>query len=133
MTSIHLQPGDMNYIAVSALFVIGFVGIILSANLIKKLIALTVFQSSILLLFVSLGKSDGGTAPIYVEVPEQLYVNPLPHVLMLTAIVVGVAVNAVGLALAIKIKEHYGTLREDEILAEDNAFYQEERRLDVYK
>lgn len=129
----HLEPGDMNYLACAILFVVGFAGIILSANLIKKLIGLTVLQSSILLLFVSMGKVDNGVAPIYTEVSDQLYVNPLPHVLMLTAIVVGVAVNAVGLALTIKIKEHYGTLREDEILAADNTFYQEERRLDVYK
>lgn len=133
MTFAELTPGDMNYIAVAALFAIGFAGMVLCANLIKKLIALTVFQSSVLLLFVSLGKTDGAVPPIYTEGADVIYTNPLPHVLMLTAIVVGVAVNAVGLALAVKIKEHYGTLREDEILAEDNAFNQEERRLDVYR
>jgi multicomponent Na+:H+ antiporter subunit C len=74
----------------------------------------------VILLYVSMGKVSGGTAPIYIEGREDVvYSNPLPHVLMLTAIVVGVATLALGLALVVRIKEEYGTVEEDEIVRMD--------------
>jgi multicomponent Na+:H+ antiporter subunit C len=81
---------------------------------------INVFQTSVILLYVSMGKIEGGTAPILIEGRDGvIYTNPLPHVLMLTAIVVGVASTAVGLALVVRIKEAYGTVEEDEIVALD--------------
>jgi multicomponent Na+:H+ antiporter subunit C len=81
---------------------------------------MNIFQVSVIMLYVSMGKVSGGTPPILIEgAPDTLYSNPLPHVLMLTAIVVGVATTAVGLALAVRIKEAYGTVEEDEIVAAD--------------
>ena len=92
-------------------------------NLVKKLMGLNVFQVGVILFYVSMGKVDGGTAPIVPngvpEGAEVLYSNPLPHVLMLTAIVVGVATMALGLALVVRIQEAYGTAEEDEIVALD--------------
>jgi multicomponent Na+:H+ antiporter subunit C len=81
-------------------------------------VGLGLFQSSVYLLYVAPGKLVGGTAPI-VGAGFTVYSNPLPHVLILTAIVVGVATLAVGLALVVRIREAYGTVEEDEILAAD--------------
>lgn len=104
-----------NYWIFIALMLVGFIGVITHSNLIKKMIGLGIFQVSVLLLYVSAGNVLGATPPILVDGAEH-YINPLPHVLMLTAIVVGVAVLAVGLALIVRIKEAYGTIEEDEIL-----------------
>lgn len=98
------------------LMMLGFYTVIVSPNLVKKLIGLSLFQTSVLLLYVGAGKVAGGEAPIYTEGAE-LYSNPLPQVLMLTAIVVGVATTSVGLALAVRIRHAYGTVEEDEIIA----------------
>jgi len=87
-------------------------------NLIKKLVGLAIFQTSVYLLYIAPGKLIGGTAPI-VSSEFQVYSNPLPHVLILTAIVVGVATLALGLALVVRLKEAYGSIEEDEILAQD--------------
>lgn len=92
--------------------------VIARGNLIKKLVGLSIFQTSVYLLYIAPGKLIGGTAPV-VHSDFQVYSNPLPHVLILTAIVVGVATLALGLALAVRIREAYGTLEEDEILARD--------------
>lgn len=100
------------------LMMIGFFGVIARGNLVKKMMGLAIFQVSVLLFYVSLADVTGGAVPVIKEVGA-LYVNPLPHVLMLTAIVVGVAVMAVGLALIVRIKEAYGTIEEDEIIALD--------------
>lgn len=104
-----------NYWIVVFLMMTGFYVLISRGNLIKKLIGLGVFQTSVFMLYISLGKVAGGTAPILVDDPEAVYSNPLPHVLILTAIVVGIATTSVGLALAVRIKEAYGTVEEDEI------------------
>jgi multicomponent Na+:H+ antiporter subunit C len=93
---------------------IGFYTVIAKPNFIKKLIGLTLFQTSIFLFFISLGKVKGGTAPIVVPFTT-LYSNPLPHALILTAIVVSVSTLAVALAIIVNIKETYGTVEEDEI------------------
>ena len=92
--------------------------VIARGNLIKKLIGLGIFQTSVYLLYIAPGKLIGGTAPI-VDSDFRVYSNPLPHVLILTAIVVGVATLALGLALVVRIREAYDTIEEDEILALD--------------
>src|SRR5690606_36327470 len=102
------------------LMVAGLYVVMARGNLIKKLVGLTVFQTSVYLLYIAPGKLIGGTAPILA--PQYgLYSNPLPHVLILTAIVVGVATLALGLALAVRIREAYGSIEEDEIIAAYNA------------
>jgi multicomponent Na+:H+ antiporter subunit C len=93
---------------------------IASGNLIKKLIGLGIFQTSVYLLYIAPGKLIGGTAPIISEA-FKTYSNPLPHVLILTAIVVGVATLALGLAIVVRVREAYGTIEEDEILERDGA------------
>ena len=88
-------------------------------NLIKKLVGLSLFQSSVYLLYLLPGKIFGGTAPI-LDARFTIYANPLPHVLILTAIVVGIGTLALGLTLVIRINEAYGTIEEDEIIALDH-------------
>jgi multicomponent Na+:H+ antiporter subunit C len=87
-------------------------------NLVKKLIGLSIFQTSVYLLYIAPGKLIGGTAPIVSEA-YKVYSNPLPHVLILTAIVVGIATLALGLAIVVRIREAYGSIEEDEIFAAD--------------
>ena len=112
------QLGDSwNYIVVIILMMTGLFIVIARANLIKKLIGLSIFQTSVFLFYISLGKVAGGTAPILDGNPGTLYSNPLPHVLILTAIVVGVATTALGLALILRINEAFGSIEEDEIIA----------------
>jgi multicomponent Na+:H+ antiporter subunit C len=112
--------GHFNYWAVVILMMVGFYTLIARGNLVKKIIGLNVFQTSVFMLYISMGKVVGGTAPILVESGEDvLYSNPIPHVLILTAIVVGVATTALGLSLTVRIYEAYGTIEEDEI--EDEA------------
>lgn len=109
-----------NYLAVVFLMMTGFYVVIARENLIKKLIGLSIFQTSVFLLYISIGKLDGGTAPILDERFET-YTNPLPSVLILTAIVVGIATTSVGLALVARIHEEYGTIEENEIQAQDDV------------
>jgi multicomponent Na+:H+ antiporter subunit C len=108
--------GLVNYWAVVVLMMVGFYTLIARGNLVKKLIGLNIFQTSVFIMYISVGKVTGGTAPILVNGGEDiLYSNPIPHVLILTAIVVGVATLAVGLSLVVRIKEAYGTIEEDVI------------------
>ena len=116
--------GLYNYWAVVALMMAGLYILIARHNLIKKLIGLGLFQTSIFYLYITLGKVAGGTAPILTDpegagvagrTGEVVYSNPLPHVLILTAIVVGIATSAVALALAIRIHEEFGTIEDDEL------------------
>ena len=106
--------GLVNYWAFIFLMMVGFYILISQGNLIKKLVGLNVFQTSVFILYISMGKIRGGTAPILTE-GDPVYSNPLPHVLILTAIVVGVATLALGLSLVVRIHEAYGTVEEDEI------------------
>jgi multicomponent Na+:H+ antiporter subunit C len=94
--------------------------VIARGNLIKKLVGLSILQTSVYLLYIAPGKLVGGTAPI-IDARYTVYSNPLPHVLILTAIVVGIATLALGLALAVRIREAYGSIEEDEILDADRA------------
>lgn len=105
-----------NYWVVIFLMMVGFYILISRGNLVKKVIGLNIFQTSVFMLYISMGKITGGTAPILDNsLDSAVYSNPLPHVLILTAIVVGIATTSVGLALIVRIKEAYGTIEEDEI------------------
>jgi multicomponent Na+:H+ antiporter subunit C len=117
--------------AVIVIMMAGFYIMIARYNLVKKIIGLSIFQTGIFYFYVGLGKVDNGTAPIFIEssvvkgVAEEMvviYSNPLPHVLILTAIVVSVATMAVGLALIVRIYEKYGSIEEDDIQAIDSKF-----------
>lgn len=110
-----------NYWIVVGLMMIGFYTMISRGHLVKKLIGLTVFQTSAMIMYISLGKVRGGTAPILVEGTDVAYASPLPSVLILTAIVVSVATLAVGLALVVRIHEAFGTVEEDEIREQEDA------------
>jgi len=110
--------GLYNYWIVVFLMMAGFYIVIAHDNLVKKIIGLNVFQSSVFILYITFGKVQGGTAPIIAE-GITTYSNPLPHVLILTAIVVGVATTALGLALVVRINEAYGTIEDDEIHVQD--------------
>ncbi len=124
-----------NYWAYVILMMVGFYAMIVKSNLVKKIVGMSIFQTAVILFYVSIGCKKGATIPILVHhghadaaqqghgalshVVEAVhtadYINPLPHVLMLTAIVVGVATLGVALALAIRVYKEYGTLEEDEI------------------
>ena len=113
--------GRYNYWLVIVLMMVGLYVVVARGNLVKKLVGLNLFQVSVFLFYISVGKIAGGTAPIYVDDPNALYSNPLPHVLILTAIVVGVATLAVGLSLVIRIQRAYGTIEEDDIQEADKG------------
>jgi len=133
----------LNYIAVVVLMMGGLYIVFSSGNLIKRMIGLALFQTTTGLFYISLAKVAGGTAPIHVDAtsPEGqalagrldpsyvalygidgvVYSNPLPQVLILTAIVVGVATLAVGLSIAVRIREAYGTVESADLAAQDRA------------
>ena len=113
-------PGLVNYWVFIFLMMVGFYILISQGNLIKKIVGLNIFQTSVFILYISMGKIEGGTAPIFTD-GNPVYSNPLPHVLILTAIVVGVATTALGLSLVVRIHEAYGTVEEDEIQNMDLA------------
>jgi len=112
--------GHYNYWVVIFLMMVGFYTVISRGNLVKKIVGLNIFQVSVFLLYISISTVEGGAIPIITEGVE-LYSNPLPHVLILTAIVVGIATTALALALVIRIKEAYGTIEEDEIHEQDHT------------
>jgi multicomponent Na+:H+ antiporter subunit C len=112
--------GHFSYFVTVFLMIAGLFVVIARGNLIKKLVGLGIFQTSVYLLYIAPGKLVGGTAPILAE-GFSVYSNPLPHVLILTAIVVGVATLALGLALVVRIREAYDSIEEDEILRRDEA------------
>ncbi|MCP4752811.1 MAG: cation:proton antiporter subunit C [Proteobacteria bacterium] len=118
-----------NYWAFIILMMIGLYAMIAKKNLVKKIIGMSIFQTAIILFYVSSGAKKNATLPIiehgHGETPHPIlavdYINPLPHVLMLTAIVVSVATLGVALALAIRVYHQYGTLEEDEIHSQING------------
>jgi multicomponent Na+:H+ antiporter subunit C len=111
-----------NYWMAVILMMIGLYAMIAKKNLIKKIVGMNIFQTAIILFYISIGFKKGGTIPILEHnghvIDVAKYSNPLPHVLMLTAIVVSVSTFGVALALAIKIYQEHGTLEENEILSE---------------
>lgn len=113
-------PGLYNDFIAIFLMMAGFYVVISQGNLVKKLVGLSLFQASVFIFYISIGKVAGGHAPI-LTAGVTSYSNPLPHVLILTAIVVGVATTALGLALVVRIQEAYGSVEEEEIQAQDRA------------
>jgi len=107
-----------NYWVVIALTMLGMYVVMANPNLVKKIIGLNIFQTAVFIFYISTGELEGGTAPILSDA-FTIYTNPLPHVLILTAIVVGVATTALALALAVRIYRAYQTIEEDEIDAKD--------------
>jgi multicomponent Na+:H+ antiporter subunit C len=113
----QLLATRFEYWVTAALMVVGFYGMFMKHNLVKKLIGLNIMQTAIILLFISMSVQPGGTVPIIQEgAPDAVYMSPLPHVLMLTAIVVMVGTSGVAFALLIRIHDRYGTLEEDDLL-----------------
>ena len=112
------MSGIVVYWLIATLLVVGLVTMISHANLVKKVIGLNIFQAAVILFYVTMAKVRGGTAPI-LGPGYDTFSNPLPHVLMLTAIVVGVAVTAVALSIIVRIHEAYGTIDDDELIRKD--------------
>ena len=107
--------GLYHYWVFAILLMIGFYAVIAKRNLVKKLIGLSLFQAAVFLLYITMGKVDDGTAPIFPETGAAVFSNPLPQVLILTAIVVGISTTALGLGVVVRIKEEYDSIEEHEI------------------
>ena len=105
---------SFNYWVVVGLMTCGLYIVFATSNYVKKIVGLNIFQTSVFILYISIGKVSGGTAPILADT-HQVYSNPLPHVLILTAIVVGVATTALGLALVVRIRARFGTIDDIEV------------------
>ena len=118
--------GIWNYWIVFLLMMIGLFLVIGRKNFLKKIVGLTIFQTSVFLLYITFGKIKGGTPPILNNAIDTIYSNPLPHVLILTAIVVGVATTALGLSLVLRINSEYGSIEEDDISAQDLVDYHDQ-------
>ena len=112
--------GLYNYWIFIVLMMIGFYIVMAQHNLIKKVVGLNVFQVSVFIFYISMSKVEDGSAPIIAD-GITVYSNPLPHVLILTAIVVGVATTALALALVVRIRDAYGSIEEDDIEASERA------------
>jgi len=118
-----------NYWVYIILMMVGFYAIITKKNLVKKIIGLNIVQTAIILFYISIGAKKGATLPIIVHghdagmhsVHASDYINPLPHVLMLTAIVVMISTTGVGLAIVLRIYHAYGTVEEDELPAKEGG------------
>ena len=113
-------PGLLNIWVVIALMMAGLFTVMANTNMVKKIIGLNIFQVSVFVFFITLGKVGDGTAPI-LEDRFETYSNPLPHVLILTAIVVGVATTALALALLVRIQDRFGTVDEAQIRQMDDT------------
>lgn len=111
---IEMIAGKYNYWIVVVLMMIGFYAIMAKTNLVKKVIGLNIFQTAVFLFYISMAKVNNGTAPVLWD-KAVVYDNPIPHVLILTAIVVSVATTALALALVVLIYKHYGTVDEAKI------------------
>lgn len=118
------------YMLTSLLFFLGVYGIARCTNYMKKLICMNIMQVAVIFFFLCLGQKNGGTLPVLAEGLNQAsdYINPLPHALMLTAIVVSLGTTGVGLALLMRLKEKYGTIEEEEIIAKEEEFARAEQR-----
>ena len=113
---VSIITDSWNYLIVICLMMGGLFIVISHNNLVKKLVGLAIFQTSVFLFYITVGKMAGGTAPILLDSADVAYSNPLPHVLILTAIVVGVATTALGLALVLRIHAAFGSIEDDEVL-----------------
>jgi len=125
--------GHINYWLFTFLMMTGLYIVVAKGNLVKKIVGLNIFQTSVFMLYISTGKVTGGTAPIFpVDMqidPEVVYSNPLPHVLILTAIVVGIATTSLGLALIVRIREDFNTIEEDDLVEIEKALARDENEL----
>ncbi|MCB2136435.1 MAG: cation:proton antiporter subunit C [Rhodobacteraceae bacterium] len=132
-TTLDFVLGHANYWLFTVLMMTGLYIVVARGNLIKKIVGLNMFQTSVFMLYISMGKVTGGTAPIFPAdlniAPDVVYTNPLPHVLILTAIVVGIATTALGLALIVRIREEFDTIEEDDILVIEKRMAAEDDRL----
>lgn len=110
--------GSLVYWLITILFILGIYGILDRGNFMKKLMAMNIMQVAVILFFLVLGQKSGGTLPVMFghETNVDLYINPLPHALMLTAIVVSLSTTGVALALLMRIQDRYGAIEEDDIL-----------------
>ena len=106
--------GIYYYWVFAILLMIGFYAVIAKVNLVKKLIGLSLFQAAVFLLYITMGKVEGGSAPIFGG-DATVFSNPLPQVLILTAIVVGISTTALGLGIVVRIKEEYDSIEESDI------------------
>lgn len=117
---IEVLAGHVHYWLSAVLLLVGLYGMLAAPNLVRKLMGMNIFQTAVIVFFIALAGKEGGGPPIVPKDGEapavERYVNPLPHALMLTAIVVGVSTTGVALALAIGIQRRYGTLVERELL-----------------
>jgi len=124
--------GHMNFWLFTVLMMTGLYIVVAKGNLVKKIVGLNIFQTAVFMFYISLGKVTGGTAPIFpvhgdVD-PDAIYSNPLPHVLILTAIVVGISTTSLGLALIVRIREEFGSIEEDDLLVLETAMVRDENR-----
>ena len=110
--------GLYHYWVFAIVLMVGFYAVVAKLNLIKKLLGLSLFQAAVFLFYISMGKIEDGTAPVFLEGVD-LYSNPLPQVLILTAIVVGISTTALGLGIVVRIKEEYGSIEENQIQESD--------------
>ncbi len=124
--------GHLNYWLFTVLMMIGLYIVVARGNLVKKIVGLNMFQTAVFMFYISLGKVTGGTAPILPvhggDHGDIIYSNPLPHVLILTAIVVGIATTSLGLALIVRIREEFHTIEEDELLRIETDLSRAENR-----
>lgn len=125
--------GHLNYWLFIVLMMTGLYIVVARGNLVKKLVGLNIFQTAVFMLYISMGKITGGTAPIFptdMKVdPDVIYSNPLPHVLILTAIVVGIATTSLALALIVRIREEYGTIEEAGLLEIESAIARADNKI----
>ena len=136
-SNLNFIYGHLPYWLFIILMLSGLFIVVSRGNLIKKIVGLNIFQTSVFMFYISIGKMKGGTAPILLDKSANnsavIYYNPLPHVLILTAIVVGIATTALGLALIIKIREEYDTVEEDDIQKMDQNDLKKHNKNNVMK
>ncbi len=120
MEKLNILITNYPYLIAFLMFLVGFYILLIEKNLIKKIIGLNLVQGAVIVFYILIAKIDGGVAPIYNEGAQEVYSNPLPHVLMLTAIVVGIATTSLACALIYRIYKDYGSINEDEIISKDD-------------
>ena len=112
------------YFLTLLLLLLGVYGMVSCKNYMKKLICMNIMQVAVIFFYLCFAQKKGGTIPVALDtiVNADKYVNPIPHGLMLTAIVVSLGTTGIGLALLTRIKEKYGSIEEDDIIRRENRF-----------
>jgi multicomponent Na+:H+ antiporter subunit C len=122
MNNLSAFVTNLPYIAPFIMLSVGIYLILLDKNLIKKVVGLNLFQGGIIVFYILIAKINKGLPPIDgINIPNEIYSNPLPHVLMLTAIVVGIATTSLACALIYQIYRNYGTINEEELIKINNS------------